>query len=536
MSVMEVYQELKTMAEDTGTGSQERKISRLAQLLTRLDVHGAKYTVRLVTGKSRLGFSDLTILDALSVAKTGDKRDREALEYAFNVWSDMGMVAAVYMQEGLPAILTLDVTPGRPVKPMRAERLGTVTEIVAKLGSFAVEPKFDGMRVQVHAFEKKIQDLPAGKAGSRNKIQEGLFGEAEESVEVKIYSRGLEDITHQFPEVVIAARDLHERVGNFVIDGEAIGVDPATGSFLPFQETIKRKRKHGVAQASETIPLRVYVFDVLYGEERGQLRSPYTVRREVLSRLLQSSEPCNSQSSELVAPPSSGDSGVFVLADSHMVSSVEEASELFDTYMDEKLEGMLCKKLDSLYRAGARDFNWVKYKRAHEASLVDTVDAVVMGYYVGRGKRNKFGMGALLVGIIKRTDSRFKIQDSRNGNDEEQIVTVAKIGTGITDLMFEQLYVQLASQQTKEKDSRYAVEKNMEPDVWVAPTMIVEVQADEITKSPTHTAGYALRFPRLIRVRSDKGLADITTSLEVEQMFTMQGEKVIRNEKLETSN
>ncbi len=510
LSVMEVYQELKTIAEDGGSGSQERKAQHLARLLTRLDVQSGKYVVRLATGKSRLGFSDLTILDALSVAKTGDKRDRAALEYAFNVWSDMGMVAEVYESEGLGAITTLDVTPGRPVKPMRAERLGTVPEIVAKLGNFAVEPKFDGMRVQVHAWEEETRNK---KQEVRSKMQAGLFAEEEETVQVKIFSRGLEDITHQFPEVVAAARALQARVGDFVLDGEAIGVNPETGAFLPFQETIKRKRKHEVGRASETIPLKVYVFDVLYAEKAGQLRSPYTVRREVLTRLLGDGQlDVRSKTQDLRE-------NIFVLAESHVVATVDEASELFDQYMDEKLEGILCKKLDSVYRAGARDFNWVKYKRAHEAALVDTVDAVVMGYYRGRGKRNKFGMGAFLVGVIE-TDLGSKIQDSRY---ETKIVTVAKIGTGITDEMFGELYGVLTQLKTEQPDPMYVVEKNMEPDVWVAPNMVVEVQADEITKSPTHTAGYALRFPRLIKVRSDKQVADITTQGEVTRMFEMQG-------------
>lgn len=865
LSVMEVYQELKTIAEDGGSGSQERKAQRLARLLTRLDAQSGKYVVRLVTGKSRLGFSDLTILDALSVAKTGDKRDRAALEYAFNVWSDMGMVAEVYESEGLGAITTLDVTPGRPVKPMRAERLGTVPEIVAKLGSFAIEPKFDGMRCiggytgifvrergyvtvrelrvgdhvlthtgnfrpvlarvsrprrtgervfalqtflgdsikiseghpvlvrrgerlewlpvenitnewlyypkprqsvdsfpipqtlvlqnnagytktiqyskeffqflgywvgdgisnnsheservgivcnaqhsdliaryeaiihdelkirnvgrdqrngavvlyfrdpelrrwlcthfrgkgesgkripewffgihtwqweaflqgwreadgttrhsdgfrittkertlammgqllsamhgrlagvrreriearkgsrkktyyqlifpgtqhhvrrfadgylvkikrleqlkrglnrrlklydiqiegdesfcvsvgtlhncQIHAWEEETRNK---KQEVRSKMQAGLFGEEQELVQVKIFSRGLEDITHQFPEVVEAARTLQARVGDFVLDGEAIGVNPETGAFLPFQETIKRKRKHEVNHASETIPLKVYVFDVLYAEKVGQLRSPYTVRRVVLTRILGDGRV------DLRSKIQDSRENIFVLAESHVVATVDEASELFDQYMDEKLEGILCKKLDSVYRAGARDFNWVKYKRAHEAALVDTVDAVVMGYYVGRGKRNKFGMGAFLVGII--SNSEFTIQ---NENVDGKILTVAKIGTGITDEMFGELYGVLTQLKTEQPDPAYVVEKNMEPDVWVAPHMIVEVQADEITKSPTHTAGYALRFPRLIKVRSDKQVADITTQGEVTRMFEMQGG---REEGRETRN
>jgi DNA ligase-1 len=484
--IQEVFEELTRIARDSGKGSQERKIEKLGKLLKEVDSQSAKYVVRLIMGKLRLGFSDLTILDSLSWAQTGGKTDRDELERAYNVWSDMGEVARLYKERGVVGLQSLDVVPGRPVKPMRAERLGTIPEIVEKLGEFAVEPKFDGMRVQVHAF-KRESDYTIKPLNQIAIKQEGFFEDTNEMVVVKIFSRGLEDITAMFPDVVAGGIELHKNVGDFVVDGEALGVNLETGEFLPFQETMKRKRKYDIGKTSGEIPLSVQLFDVLYTAGAGRLSETYGERRERLENLMHKRT----------------NAKIFCLAESTKVTEVNTAQKLFDEYMGKNLEGMLCKRLDSHYQAGARNFNWVKYKRAHEEDLVDTIDAVVMGYYVGRGKRQKFGVGAFLVGVL----------------DGEKLLTVAKIGTGLTDEQFGELYTRMQKCKSAKMPTEYEVPKALIPDVWVEPRVIVEIQADEITKSPIHSAGYALRFPRLVKFRDDKQLSDITTKNEVVRSF-----------------
>lgn len=484
-TINEVFEELVIIAKDGGKGSQERKIEKLGKLLKEVDPVSAKYIVRLVMGKLRLGFSDLTILDSLSWAQTGGKKDRDDLERAFNVWSDMGEVARVYKKRGLAGLHELDVVPGRPVKPMRAERLGTIKEIVAKLGKFAVEPKYDGLRLQVHIYLNNHEE-------KQTKKEMGLFSVEEDNVRVKIFSRGLEDITAMFPDVVESARRLHKKSGDCVLDSEALGIDLKTDTFLPFQETMKRKRKYDIGSTADAIPLSVQVFDVLYAQGAGKLSESYAERRKLLAEIIETKN-----FKEVTYR------NVFCLAESVIVENEAEAQKLFDKYMDEKLEGMLCKKLESRYRAGARDFNWVKYKRAHENGLVDTIDCVVMGYYAGRGKRQKFGVGAFLVGVLSK----------------DKILTVAKIGTGLSDAQFGELFERMKPIKTVKMPSEYTVPKALIPDAWVSPSVIVEIQSDEITKSPIHTAGYALRFPRLVQFRDDKKVADITTVSEVKAMF-----------------
>ncbi|MEI6690408.1 MAG: ATP-dependent DNA ligase [bacterium] len=480
LSIIQVYEQLYLLAMMNGAGSQEGKVVALGKLLLAVSPLGAKYVMRLVQGKLRLGLLDMTVIDALSWAVKGSKQDRLMLEQAYNVSSDLGMVAEKYLTD--PTQLTSwKVTPGVPVRPMRAERLGTLSEIMEKLGECAVEPKLDGMRVQIHAF-----DLSMIKTNVKTtNLQASLLEDEQELVQIRVFSRGLENITTMFPEIVGAAKELYQKIGAFVLDGEAIGV-ANDGSFLPFQETMTRKRKYGIDEQSTSTPLQVVVFDVLYAKGSDCLHSDYVTRRDILAKMI-----------------AGGKREVLVLAKSEQVTSATKMQQLFDEAMSLGLEGILVKKLDSEYRAGARDFAWVKYKRAHETELADTIDAVVMGAYVGKGKRNKFGVGAFLVGV----------------QQGEKVVTVAKIGTGLTDEQFGELFQKVQSSKSEEKNAQYDVPTTLYPDIWVNPSIVVEIEADEITESPLHTAGYALRFPRLLRFRIDKNVADITTQEEIKKLF-----------------
>ncbi|RIK51286.1 DNA ligase, partial [Candidatus Microgenomates bacterium] len=169
------------------------------------------------------------------------------------------------------------------------------------------------------------------------------------------------------------------------------------------------------------------------------------------------------------------------------------------------LEGVLVKKVSGVYQPGRSGFNWVKLKEVEnsEGKLSDTIDCVVMGYYWGKGKRSGFGIGAFLVGVA----------------GEDKILTIAKIGTGLTDEQFKLLYGRLGKIECSKQPDMYVVEKSLTPDVWVEPRIVVEIAADEITTSPSHSAGYSLRFPRLVKFRDDKSVTEITTYTEIEQMY-----------------
>lgn len=473
LEIKDVYNSLLKIAEEAGEGSVERKLNKMAVLLSQLDPLSAKYVVRIPVKKLRLGFSDMTILDALSWMQTGDKSLRPELERAYSVSADIGRIARVFKQQGLKGLKQIQVEVGIPIRPALSERLPNAAKIVEKLECFAVEPKYDGLRVELHLDKTRKVEL-----------SEGLF--KQQSSFIQIYSRNLDNITHMFPEVVLAVEQLP--VKQAIFDGEAIGVHPQTGKLLSFQETIQRRRKHNIKQMLSQVPIKVFIYDLLYLNGRAVFKQPFSQRRQLLEKILTKRQ------------------NGLVLTEQTKVNNVKQLRYLLDKYLQQGLEGIMCKKLDEPYQAGGRNFNWVKFKKNTEGKLVDTLDCVVMGYYPGKGKRVGFGIGAFLVGV----------------SDAETIKTVAKIGTGLTDDQWREMKKRCQQIRAPKCPNSYIVNKNLYPDFWCQPKIVVEIMADEITKSPIHTAGLALRFPRLVRFRDDKDIDQITTLKELKKLHQLQ--------------
>ena len=462
ISVIEVFDKLMAIANESGEGSQERKVSLMAKLLGDLDGLSGRYVSRIPVGKLRLGFSDMTILDALSFMLRGDKSARVEIEKAFNVSVDIGRIAKLIKAKGLAGVNKIEPLPGTPIRSSLCERLPSAEKILEKVGGKVyIEPKYDGFRSQVHIFEEK---------GERK---------------VLIFSRNLESTTAMFPDLVEAAKKI--KVKNAIFDGEAIGYDEKTDRFLPFQETIQRKRKHGVAEAAVNFPLRLFVFDVLYKDGQSLMGEPFALRRKVLEKI------------------NFGDHKIEI-ARQDTVSDPEVIRDFIKKYLSEGLEGAVIKKIDAPYKAGARGYHWVKYKKTTEKGVADTIDCLVLGINRGKGKRVGFGAGAFLVGI--KDGSKFK--------------SVSKIGTGLTDEQWREIDRRTRALAVKEKPAEYDVHKNLSPDTWVRPSLVVEILADEITRSPIHTAGLALRFPRLIKFRDEKEPKDATTIKELTKLYEMQ--------------
>lgn len=474
LSISEVYERLYEIAWEEGQGSVERKLKKMADLFSGLDRLSVKYVARIPVKKLRLGFSDMTILDALSWMKKRDKSLRPELERAFNVRANIGEIAKIFKTKGSRGIRSIEVQMGTPIRMALAERLSGPEEIVKKLGKFAVEPKYDGVRCQLHL--DKTQHLEKG---------EGLF--KQQAFFVKIYSRNLDNTTHMFPDITRVLEQL--QVKQVILDGEAIGFNPKTGDFLPFQETVQRKRKHGIKAKSESVPLKVFVYDILYLDGQPVWRQPFVKRRQQLEKVLKNV-----------------DSDRLQLTEQTIVDNVDQLKSLVKQYLDDGLEGAMCKKLDTTYQAGGRSFNWVKYKKSTQKGLADTIDAVVMGYDRGKGKRQGFGIGAFLVGI--RDKNKFK--------------TVAKIGTGLSDDQWREMKKRCDQLKTDDQPKNYEVAKITRPDFWCRPEMVVEIKADEITQSPVHTAGLALRFPRLEKFRDEKDINQATSVKEIKKLYDLQ--------------
>jgi len=463
--VVDVHGRLSEIAAAGGGGSQERKLDIFIGLLNDLDAISAKHLVRITLGKMRLGIGDPTVLDALSFARKGDRTLRPVLEGAYNRTSDLGLIARTLWDTGEAGLEALKVRAGHPLRPQLAERLPNPEAVIKKLGMVGVQPKYDGLRVQIH----------------------------KEGEEVSIFSRNLESMTEMFPELVSAAAKLD--VANVILDGEAIAYNPESEEYVPFQETTARRRKEGIQEFAESVPMRAFIFDVMFRDGTDLTPLPYERRFEIARELIRDSETLQT------APLMKTDSAEVL------------TRELLDN-ISRGLEGVVAKRLDSPYQAGARNFNWVKLKRNTSGQLTDTIDVVLLGYYRGKGKRAEFGAGALLAGVYDA--------------DKDEFATITKLGTGLSDKGWREIHGRLSSLEVGEKPAR--VSSNFVPDVWLEPAIVVEVLADEITPSPRHTAGmsadgpgFALRFPRIVSMRTaDKKPEDATSVREIREMYEQQ--------------
>lgn len=466
LEIADAYRRLLDIARTSGAGSVEKKVHLLAELLRRGSPRGARYLVRFALGRMRLGIGPPTIMEAVARQFPDSKRARALIERAYNLCSDLGLVLRTMREKGLEALARFRVRVGNPVRMMLAERLPSAEQIIARLGRCAVEAKLDGFRCQVH-----------------------LNGD-----EVEIFSRNLERTTAMFPDIAEATRK-QIAARKAIIEGEAVAVDEATGEVHPFQVTVKRKRKHGVEEMARAFPLTLVVFDLLYADGKDFTPLPYETRHEKMR--------------EVVAA-----AGRIQHVERIVTASVEEFQRFFDDQVARGMEGVIAKKLDAPYIAGARNFNWIKLKRAYRGRLEDTVDVVIVGYLRGRGARARFGIGALLTAVYDREADLFR--------------TIAKVGSGLSEQEWIELREKLDRIAVKGKPAR--VDSRLVPDVWVEPRYVVAVLADEITRSPVHTCaqdesgvGLALRFPRVVGgVREDKSPEDATTVEEIRQMYATQ--------------
>ena len=475
LNLITVFEQLKLIAQQNGEGSQERKSNILAQLIRQLDPLSCRYLARIPIGALRIGFSDMTVLDAFSWMLKQDKSLRKKIEQAYHVRPDIGFIGEVLKSKGIRGLQSVRPTLFTPIIMMRAERLSSGVEIIEKIGDCSIEPKYDGFRLQIHYGGHTSPRL----RGASNRV--------------KMISRNLEDVTHMFPDLSEAVRR-EVKDDDIIFEGEAIGFDPKTNKLLPFQETSQRKRKHGIEEKALEIPLRLFVFDLLYHNGKSYIDEPFSQRRKKLATLITSS--------------AKNKKNLVLLSEDKVVSDPNVVEKMFDDSIEQGLEGILAKKLDGVYQAGARGWNWIKFKRSYSSKIDDTIDCLVMGYDFGKGKRTGFGIGAFLVGIYDDKNDRF--------------LSAAKIGTGLTDEEWKQLKNQSSKFKVVKKPALYEVNAAANCDIWVKPGIVMEIKADELTRSSVHTAKYALRFPRLERFRDDKRPEDVTTLVEYEEMFEAQ--------------
>ncbi len=470
LEVLDVYETLDKIARAAGTGSVETKLRLLSRLLLDGTPKEAKYIIRMVVGALRLGIAEYTILDALAIAYTGEKENRPILERAFNITSDLGLVAKTLATEGLEAVKNFRVTLGKPVRMMLAQRLSTPEEILEKMrGECAVEYKLDGERVQAH----------------------------KNNGEVMLYSRRLENITEQYPDIAELIRN-NIKPEKAIVEGEIVAFDPQTGELLPFQTLMRRRRKYGIKEAVEEYPASINLFDLLLVDDTDYTMTPYPERRRKLEEIAEENDRIKPVKAKLVDNP-------------------EDFETFFEEAIETGCEGLMAKSIqpDSIYEAGSRGFKWIKYKREYKTEMMDTIDTVIVGAFMGRGKRAGT-YGALLVAVYDPEQDMFR--------------TISKVGTGFSDTDLEALPKMLEKYRIEHKHPR--VDSKLEADVWFTPAKVIEIIGSEYTLSQVHTAAYgviktdsgiAVRFPRFTgRWRDDKSPEEATTVDEIIQMYREQ--------------
>ncbi|MBT7359096.1 MAG: ATP-dependent DNA ligase [Thaumarchaeota archaeon] len=472
ITLEKVYETLFKISNLEGKGSQEMKMKYVSSMLNDATPQESKFILKILLGTLRLGIAENTVMDALAIAFTGKKENREIIENAYNVSSDLGKVAEIISTEGLEQIKKFQIKLFSPIRPMLADRTKSGEETVNKFQEkFAAEYKLDGERAQIHKQKDKIE----------------------------IFSRSLEIITSYYPDIV-------EKISKLIIsddailEAEVVAMNSNSGDFLPFQELMHRRRKYEIDEAVSKYPITVNFFEVLFSDGKNCMEMKYEERRKLLEKIIKQDDFAR-------------------LIPMSIIESEEQVLEVLENSINSGCEGLMLKHLDSTYRAGIRGSNWLKLKREYQNELGDSLDLVVVGAFFGKGRRTgKYG--TLLLATY---------------NDEDDIFpSICKVGTGFTDESLDQLYQILSPKVTLKKNPRIVSE--MEADVWFEPELVIEIVASEITQSPIHktalnmlkeNTGLALRFPKFTgKIRTEKNSEDASTDEEVIALYKGQKKTV----------
>lgn len=491
LTVRGVFKAFKDIAEAEGTKSQDRKRGMIVKLLVSAKQNEAGYLLRALQGKLRIGLAEQTVLVALAHATLLQREQHlltssgESLAGALEEAAQT--VKAVYSEcpsydELVPALLSLPIDqlrtkvhfkPGVPIKPMLAKPTTGVSEVLDKFSDqpFTCEYKYDGERAQIHIMED----------GS-----------------VKIYSRNSEDNTGKYPDIAaLFPQTLAPGVKSLVIDAEAVAWNPVTKKLQPFQVLSTRARKD-VSLESITVPVCVFAFDCLYLDGKVLLQEPLTVRREALYKAL-------------VPSP-----GKLEFATAKVSSDIDELSRFLDEAVEASTEGLIVKTLADSYEPSKRSSHWLKLKKDYLEGVGDTFDLVPIGAWYGKGKRTGV-FGSYLLAIWDA--------------DREEYQTITKIGTGFSEELLKQLADTMREAVVPQAKRYYRFPDTLTPDVWFEPKAVWEVKAADLSISPVHkaasglvdeTKGISIRFPRLVRVREDKGPEDSTSPQQVAEMYSAQ--------------
>ena len=471
LSVKKILENLRKLVTIEGLGSVDKKISLVAELLTSAKPNEAKYIVRTILNDMRIGVGEGSIRDAITWAFFGDKlnikyvkeenkidiEDREkyneyvgAVQRAYDITNEFGPVAEAAKKHGLKGLGEMSMKVGIPLKVMLALKVKDIDEGFERCGKPAeFEFKYDGMRMQIH------------KDGN----------------EIKVFTRRLEDVTDQFPEVAdYIKKYVHEK--KIILDSEAVGYNKKTGKYLPFQSISQRiKRKYDIQKMSEEFPVEVNVFDIINYKGKSVISEPFEERKRMIKKIIKN------------VPKK------IKTAKSIVTANKKDVESFYKEAIESGNEGLIIKKLDAPYKPGARVGFMVKLKGTKE-----NLDLVVVKGEWGEGKRSKWL-------------SSYTLACRRNG----KFLEVGKASTGLKEKKEEGLSFAEMTELL-----RPLINKEEGKEVTLKPKIVIEIGYEEIQKSPTYSSGYALRFPRVVSLREDRSPEDISTLKMIENFYDEQ--------------
>lgn len=462
LDVQAVLDGLRRVSAEQGTKCVAVKKMIILGMMSKCSPLEAKYLVRLIEGRLKIGLALKTVL--ISLAGVFSEDMAYEVKSAFNRQPDIGRLAECVVDHGIAGLREhFQVTPGIPLKPMLANSSNGITAAFKKVEGleFICEYKYDGERIQIHKYGSKVET----------------------------FSRNSENSTEKYPDLMDVYNVCEK---DFIVDGEVVAYDRNEKKILPFQTLTTRKRKR-VDEKKIDVYVCVFVFDLIYFDGRSYVDEPLEKRRSTLRNEFKQIE------------------GKFCFAESVDCKKAEDVEQFFEKSVDGNFEGIMMKTLgtDAVYHPSQRSNKWIKIKKDYLESMSDSLDLVVMGAYYGKGKRTGW-YGGFLLGVYNDEDDKFE--------------SLCKIGTGFADASLENIYEQLNSNLCA-APKNYVYKDSAKPDVWVEAKYVWEVKAAGISVSPTYCAGamdgkgMSLRFPRFVRERGDKDVRDVSTSAHIRQMY-----------------
>jgi len=471
LTMKKVLGNLRKLVTIEGMGSVDRKIQLVAELLTSAKPNEAKYIVRTILNDMRIGVGEGSIRDSIVWAFFGKElkvnynkqennieiKDREkynqyvdAVQRAYDIANDFTPVAEAAKKHGLKGLGEVTMSIGIPLKVMLALKVDDVEEGFERCGKPAeFEFKYDGMRMQIHR----------------------------DNNEIKIFTRRLENVTNQFPEVVDCVKK-YVKENKVILDSEAVGYNKKTGKYLPFQSISQRiKRKYDIQKMSEQFPVEVNVFDIINYKGKSIINEPFIERKKIIKKIIKNV------------------TKKIKVAKSIVTSNKKEVMDFYKEAIDSGNEGLMIKKLDAPYKPGARVGFMCKLKAERE-----TFDLTIVKSEWGEGKRSNW-LSSYSIAC----------------RDEDEFLEVGKASTGLKEkreggLSFAEM-TDLLKPLIKKEEGKEAILK---------PKVVIEVGYEEIQKSPTYSSGFALRFPRVVSLREDKGPRDTTTLDMIKDAYKRQ--------------